>query len=53
VHCGYYDSGVCRSCTLIESSYPDQLAAKDVRAAAVPRCLSHKVNKDRAPVPGF
>ena len=32
MQCGYYDSGRCRSCTLIETPYADQLADKDARA---------------------
>lgn len=35
MQCGYYDSGRCRSCTLIESPYATQLADKDARARAV------------------
>lgn len=32
MHCSYYAAGVCRSCTLIEVGYPDQVASKE-RAA--------------------
>ncbi|WP_022917391.1 23S rRNA (uracil(747)-C(5))-methyltransferase RlmC [Ruania albidiflava] len=35
MHCGYYDSHRCRSCTLIETRYAVQLADKDSRARAV------------------
>lgn len=35
MQCGYYDSGRCRSCTLIEIPYARQLADKDARARAV------------------
>ena len=31
VRCGYFVSGACRSCTLIETPYPDQLTAKQAR----------------------
>ena len=34
MQCGYYDSGRCRSCTLIETPYATQLADKDARARA-------------------
>lgn len=34
MQCGYYDSGRCRSCTLIETPYATQLAGKDARARA-------------------
>ena len=34
MQCGYYDSGRCRSCTLIETPYATQLANKDARARA-------------------
>ena len=34
MQCGYYDSGRCRSCTLIETPYTEQLAGKDARARA-------------------
>ncbi|WP_147915309.1 23S rRNA (uracil(747)-C(5))-methyltransferase RlmC [Ruania zhangjianzhongii] len=34
MQCGYYDSGRCRSCTLIETPYAEQLAGKDARARA-------------------
>lgn len=37
MQCEYYDSGRCRSCTLIETPYGEQLAGKAARArAAVP-----------------
>ena len=34
VRCDYFDSGVCRSCTLMGVPYPDQLADKQSRVAA-------------------
>lgn len=34
MQCGYYDSGRCRSCTLIETPYATQLSGKDARARA-------------------
>ncbi len=34
VQCDYYDAGRCRSCTLIETPYDAQLAAKHERARA-------------------
>ncbi len=33
MECGYWDAGLCRSCTWLETSYADQVAAKQ-RAAA-------------------
>jgi 23S rRNA (uracil747-C5)-methyltransferase len=35
VQCDYFDSGTCRSCTLLDQPYPDQVAAKQLRARAV------------------
>lgn len=34
VRCDYFDSGACRSCTLMGVPYPEQLAAKQARVAA-------------------
>jgi len=31
MQCSYYDAGLCRSCTIIETPYPAQLAEKDRR----------------------
>jgi len=36
VECAYWDAGVCRSCTWLETPYPDQVTAKQ---AAVVRAL--------------
>ena len=33
MRCDYYDAGACRSCTLIEQPYADQLARKQARVA--------------------
>lgn len=33
--CRHYDAGRCRSCSLLEVSYADQVAAKDARVRAV------------------
>ncbi|WP_344790906.1 methyltransferase domain-containing protein [Gryllotalpicola daejeonensis] len=30
--CGYFDAGICRSCSLLDVAYADQLAAKQARA---------------------
>jgi 23S rRNA (uracil747-C5)-methyltransferase len=32
VRCSYYEAGTCRSCTLLEQPYPEQVADKDARA---------------------
>ena len=34
MHCDYFDSGVCRSCTLMGTAYEEQLATKDARCRA-------------------
>ncbi|MDO9456419.1 23S rRNA (uracil(747)-C(5))-methyltransferase RlmC [Nocardioides sp.] len=34
MQCGYFDAGLCRSCTHLLTPYVDQLAAKDARARA-------------------
>ena len=39
MRCGYYDAGVCRSCTLLEQPYAEQVAGKQaacVRALGAP-----------------
>ena len=33
--CRHYDAGRCRSCSLLEVSYADQVAAKDARVRAL------------------
>lgn len=35
MRCSYYEAGRCRSCTLLERPYPDQLEAKQRHTAAV------------------
>lgn len=35
MRCSYYDAGTCRSCTLLEQPYPQQVADKDRRARAL------------------
>lgn len=35
MQCGYFDAGVCRSCTLMGVDYRDQLAAKQAECAAL------------------
>ncbi|BDI23395.1 23S rRNA (uracil(747)-C(5))-methyltransferase RlmC [Herbiconiux sp. L3-i23] len=35
MQCSYYDAGLCRSCTLLEQPYPDQLADKDARSRSL------------------
>jgi 23S rRNA (uracil747-C5)-methyltransferase len=34
VRCGYFEAGVCRSCTFLETPYADQLVAKQARVEA-------------------
>ena len=35
VHCSYFVAERCRSCTLLDQTYPEQLAAKQAHAQAV------------------
>lgn len=34
MRCGYFEAGVCRSCTYLETPYAEQLAGKQARVAA-------------------
>src|SRR5690349_576368 len=34
MECGYWDAGLCRSCTWLETPYADQVAAKQAAAAS-------------------
>lgn len=35
IHCGYWDAGLCRSCTLIEVPYPQQVGDKHAHIAGL------------------
>lgn len=47
MRCDYFDAGLCRSCTLLDRAYPDQLAGKQRRAEEV---LAGRVTHWLAPV---